>query len=65
MDESYARAVMRFFAYLSDKGYIYRGTRMMRKVREEDIVAAVRAEIDAFIAERKTAGATATARTGG
>jgi valyl-tRNA synthetase len=29
MDEAYASAVMRFFAYLSDKGYIYRGTRIV------------------------------------
>ncbi len=29
MDDDYARAVMRFFAYLSDRGYIYRGTRIV------------------------------------
>ena len=29
MDEAYARAVMRFFAHLSDRGYIYRGTRIV------------------------------------
>ncbi|MDQ2911192.1 MAG: class I tRNA ligase family protein, partial [Actinomycetota bacterium] len=29
MDEGYTRAVMRFFAHLYDKGYIYRGTRIV------------------------------------
>jgi valyl-tRNA synthetase len=29
MDEEYSRAVMRFFAHLWDKGYIYRGTRIV------------------------------------
>jgi (E)-4-hydroxy-3-methylbut-2-enyl-diphosphate synthase len=38
-------------------GFIYRGTRMIRKVREEDIVRELRAEIDAFIAERRAATA--------
>jgi valyl-tRNA synthetase len=29
MDEAYTRAVMRFFKYLGDKGYIYRGSRIV------------------------------------
>jgi valyl-tRNA synthetase len=29
MDDDYARAVMRFFVHLADKGYIYRGTRIV------------------------------------
>ena len=29
MDDEYARAVMRFFVHLADKGYIYRGTRIV------------------------------------
>jgi valyl-tRNA synthetase len=29
MDDAYARAVMRFFVYLADRGYIYRGTRIV------------------------------------
>ena len=29
MDDAYARAVMRFFVHLADKGYIYRGTRIV------------------------------------
>jgi valyl-tRNA synthetase len=29
MDDDYARAVMRFFVQLADKGYIYRGTRIV------------------------------------
>src|SRR5205085_3633675 len=29
MDEAYTRAVMRFFVHLADKGYIYRGTRIV------------------------------------
>lgn len=38
-------------------GFIYRGVRMIRKVREDEIVAALRAEIDAWIAERRAADA--------
>ena len=34
-------------------GFIYRGSRMVRKVKEDEIVAALRAEIDAWIAEKK------------
>src|SRR5439155_19807819 len=29
MDDAYTRAVMRFFAHLADKGYIYRGSRIV------------------------------------
>ena len=29
MDDDYARAVMRFFVHLAEKGYIYRGTRIV------------------------------------
>jgi valyl-tRNA synthetase len=29
MDDAYARAVMRFFVHLSEKGYLYRGTRIV------------------------------------
>src|SRR5712691_2805788 len=29
MDDAYTRAVMRFFSHLADKGYIYRGTRVV------------------------------------
>jgi len=29
MDDAYARAVMRFFVHLSEKGYIYRGSRIV------------------------------------
>ena len=29
MDDDYARAVMRFFVHLADKGYVYRGTRIV------------------------------------
>jgi valyl-tRNA synthetase len=29
LDEGYTRAVMRFFAHLSDKGYLFRGTRIV------------------------------------
>src|ERR671936_30310 len=29
MDEGYSRAVMRFFAHLAGKGYVYRGTRIV------------------------------------
>src|ERR671937_578224 len=29
MDEAYSRAVMRFFAHLAGKGYLYRGTRIV------------------------------------
>ncbi|MCC7138837.1 MAG: flavodoxin-dependent (E)-4-hydroxy-3-methylbut-2-enyl-diphosphate synthase [Planctomycetes bacterium] len=36
-------------------GFIYRGTKMIKKVREDEIVAALRAEIDAWIAERRAA----------
>ena len=34
-------------------GFIYRGLKMVKKVREEDIVRELRAEIDAWIAEKK------------
>ena len=34
-------------------GFIYRGLKMVKKVREDEIVAALRAEIDAWIAEKK------------
>ena len=36
-------------------GFIYRGVKMIKKVREEDIVRELRAEIDAWIAERQAA----------
>jgi (E)-4-hydroxy-3-methylbut-2-enyl-diphosphate synthase len=36
-------------------GFIYRGSKMIRKVKEEDIVRELRAEIDAWIAEKKAA----------
>jgi (E)-4-hydroxy-3-methylbut-2-enyl-diphosphate synthase len=36
-------------------GFIYRGLKMVRKVREEEIVGALRAEIDAWIAEKRAA----------
>ncbi len=42
-------------------GFIYRGSRMVRKVKEEDIVRELRAEIDAWIAEKKAAEAAAPA----
>jgi (E)-4-hydroxy-3-methylbut-2-enyl-diphosphate synthase len=40
-------------------GFIYRGARMIRKVDEADLVRELRAEIDAWIAERRAAEATA------
>jgi (E)-4-hydroxy-3-methylbut-2-enyl-diphosphate synthase len=42
-------------------GFIYRGSKMIRKVKEDEIVAALRAEIDAWIAEKKAAEGAATA----
>jgi (E)-4-hydroxy-3-methylbut-2-enyl-diphosphate synthase len=36
-------------------GFIYRGLKMVKKVREEEIVGALRAEIDAWIAEKRAA----------
>jgi (E)-4-hydroxy-3-methylbut-2-enyl-diphosphate synthase len=38
-------------------GFIYRGAQMMRKVPEKELVAELRKEIDAWIAERKAAEA--------
>jgi (E)-4-hydroxy-3-methylbut-2-enyl-diphosphate synthase len=35
-------------------GFIYRGARMIKKVDEKDLVRELRAEIDAWIAEKKT-----------
>ncbi len=40
-------------------GFIYRGSKMVKKVREEDIVRELRAEIDAWIAERRAADVSA------
>jgi (E)-4-hydroxy-3-methylbut-2-enyl-diphosphate synthase len=34
-------------------GFIYRGSRMIKKVDEKDLVRELRAEIDAWIAERR------------
>jgi (E)-4-hydroxy-3-methylbut-2-enyl-diphosphate synthase len=36
-------------------GFIYRGSKMIKKVKEDEIVAALRAEIDAWIAEKQAA----------
>jgi len=36
-------------------GFIYRGSRLVKKVREDEIVRELRAEIDAWIAERRAA----------
>jgi (E)-4-hydroxy-3-methylbut-2-enyl-diphosphate synthase len=36
-------------------GFIYRGAKMIKKVKEEDIVRELRAEIDAWIAEKRAA----------
>jgi (E)-4-hydroxy-3-methylbut-2-enyl-diphosphate synthase len=36
-------------------GFIYRGLKMIKKVREDEIVRELRAEIDAWIAEKKAA----------
>jgi (E)-4-hydroxy-3-methylbut-2-enyl-diphosphate synthase len=36
-------------------GFIYRGAKLIKKVREEDIVRELRAEIDAWIAEHRAA----------
>jgi (E)-4-hydroxy-3-methylbut-2-enyl-diphosphate synthase len=38
-------------------GFIYRGARMIKKVKEEDIVRELRAEIDAWISEKRAADA--------
>jgi (E)-4-hydroxy-3-methylbut-2-enyl-diphosphate synthase len=38
-------------------GFIYRGAKMIRKVPEADLVRELRAEIDAWIAEKKAATA--------
>ena len=42
-------------------GFIYRGSRLVKKVREDEIVRELRAEIDAWIAERRAAEASAPA----
>ena len=42
-------------------GFIYRGAKLIKKVREEDIVRELRAEIDAWIAERRAAETAGTA----